>query len=144
MATNKIAGAQQEGSSSPGITAIEPVSVLCRADPDVHGVALEIADGTGAGVATNLDPDAALDLIVRLIAALGDLGEASAPAGRSNEAQRLITVLREAGGLRHRQIAEKLGVGGPVLDRSRRGRQAPGAHHLAELRRLVRAELKHH
>jgi hypothetical protein len=61
-------------------------------------VALEIADGTGAGIATVLDPDAALDLIVGLIEALGDLGGVSAPAGRSNEAQRLITVLREAVG----------------------------------------------
>jgi hypothetical protein len=144
MATTNVLGGQPGCNSSPTIATIEPVSVLCHADLDVHGVALEIADDTGAGVATILDPDVALDLTVRLSSALAKLRGGPAPTGRMCEAQRLITVLRDACGMRQLTIAEKLGVGDSVLSMWRHGRQAPSAAHLAELRRLVKAALRHH
>jgi hypothetical protein len=69
----------QEGSGAdasrqdPQITEIEPVCITIAPDHAVGGVTLEIVDGTGAGFATILDPDTALDLATRLVGATARL-----------------------------------------------------------------------
>ena len=58
---------------NPSIVCIEPHSVDVRPDYGVGGVQIEVVDRTGRGFRTIFDPDAAVDLCLRAIAAVARL-----------------------------------------------------------------------
>ena len=120
-----------------GITRVEPVHIETQANHDLYAVDLSFADEHGRGFSVLFGPEATADLIIRLNTALADLAGNGALARRT-EAQRLIKLLRDAFGMRQREIARKLDVGAAAISMWKFGKQAPTEKHLQQLRHLAR------
>jgi DNA-directed RNA polymerase specialized sigma24 family protein len=123
------------------IARIEPVHIEARVNHDLRAVDLSFADEHGSGFGVLFGPEAAADLIIRMNTALADLAGGGGLA-RMTEAQRLITVLRDAFDMRQREIARRLNVGAAAISMWKFGKQAPTEEHLQQLRNLVRGVLR--
>jgi DNA-binding transcriptional regulator YiaG len=123
------------------ITRIEPVHVEARANHDLCAVDVWFADEHGTGFGVLFGPEGAADLMLRMNNALADLAGDGGLA-RMTEAQRLIQVLRDAFGMRQREIARKLDVGAAAISMWKFGKQAPTDKHLQQLRNLVRGVMR--
>ena len=115
---------------------VEPVHIEARAYHDLGAVDLSFVDEHGSGFGVLFGPEGAADLIIRMNTALADLAGGGGLA-RMTEAQRLIQVLRDAVGMRQREIARKLNVGAAAISMWKFGKQAPTEEHLKQLRKLV-------
>jgi hypothetical protein len=79
-------------SDNPYLDEIEAVVVGVDADVGLNAVELQVLDLSG-GFRTWLGPDAALDLLLRLLSALAELLGREDKDVRSTEAMRLIKIL---------------------------------------------------
>jgi hypothetical protein len=128
-------------SGSPNLNEIEAVVVGVDADVGLNAVKLEVLDLNG-GFKTWLGPDAALDLLLRLLSALAELLGREDRDVRSIEATRLIEILARFG-VDQKHIAQRMGVSDTMISLWKRGRgPAPSLERLAQLRCLARGALR--
>jgi hypothetical protein len=112
-----------------------------RADHDLNAVEVEVRDQTGAGSTTLLAPDAALDLLARIVSAVAELLGRDDEHARGLEGVRLIGTLGRLG-FDQKDIAERLGVSDTAVSMWKRNKAVPSARRLAQLRGLLRGALR--
>jgi hypothetical protein len=119
---------------------IEAAMVEVRADHDLNAVELEVHGQTGAESTTLLAPDAALDLLARVLRAVAELLGRDDEHARGFEGVRLIETLCRLG-IDQKHIAEGLGVSDTAVSMWKRNKAIPSARRLAQLRHLLSGAL---
>ena len=120
--------------------AIEAAMVEVRADHDLNAVELESHDQTGPLSTTLLTPDAALDLLGRVLGAAAELLGRDDEHARGFESVRLIETLGRLG-IDQKHIAERLGVSDTAVSMWKRNKAIPSARRVAQLRHLLSGAL---